>query len=204
MTGFARLHPGRVLAISTAAFVGAVGSISVFQFTSVFVRQYHGWPPWQFATMTVVGGAFGIVGNIVAGRLGDRFGRRRVGAVSGVCFPVFATLFYQAPGWALPFAWIGFVFCAGAKATMLRAFATELFPTALRGSAMGVAEVLGTLGAATGLFVLGLGTQQAGNLADMASLLSVAVAFAGVVMLVLPETRGRELEALHPEDSVAS
>ncbi len=202
--GFVRAHPGRVLAVSTASFLGAVGSVSVFQFTSVFVRQVHGWKPWEFAVMTVVGGAFGIVGNIVAGRLGDRFGRRRIGALAGVCFPVFATLFYQSPGSVLPLAWVGFVFCVGAKATMLRAFATELFPTALRGSAMGLAEVLGTLGAATGLFLFGLGTQQSGNLADMASLLSISVAVAGVAMLALPETRGRELEALHPEDSVAS
>jgi hypothetical protein len=69
---------------------------------------------------------------------------------------------------------------------------------------MGVAEVLSTMGAATGLFVLGLGTQQAGNLPTVTSLLSAAVAIAGAVMLTLPETRGRELEAIHSTETVAS
>ena len=106
-----------------------------------------------------------------------------------------------------------------ANTTVLRAFATELFPTSQRGTAMGLSEVLGAVGSTIGLAVLGLGTQTAaadgplqaafdrlpfdlGNvsaLARMTSLLSFAVAVAGLLVPFLPETKQRELETISPE-----
>lgn len=194
---YAREHPVRVLLLGAMALVSAFGTVSVFQFTSLFALDVHGWKPWQFGAMTVAGGAIGILGSVVAGRLGDRVGRRRVGFTAAIGFPIFATIFYHGASWVLPFAWIVFVFCIQAMSTIQRAFVTELFPTALRGSAMGVAEVLSTLGASAGLFVLGLATQEPGSLADVTSGLSAFVAVAGGIMLLLPETRGRELETIH-------
>lgn len=194
--GYARAHPVRVALLAAMAVASSFGTMSVFQFTSLFVMDVHGWEPWQFGTMTIAGGAIGIGGSIVAGRLGDRIGRRRVGFAAAIAFPIFASIFYHGSSWMLPFAWVVFVFCAQAMGTMQRAFVTELFPTALRGSAMGVAEVLSTLGASAGLFVLGLGTQEPGSLADVTSMLSATVAIAGGIMLLLPETRARELESI--------
>ncbi len=217
----ARAHPTRTLSISVLSFAMFVGQVSVFQLIGKFVIDERGWAPWQFSAMFVLGGMLGIVGNVVAGHLGDRFGRRTVGCVSMLAFPIFSSIFYLGPNWALSPAWIAFVFCVSANTTVLRAFATELFPTSRRGSAMGLSEVMGAVGATAGLAVLGLGTQVgagdgvlralfdllpldvrgASALARMTSLLSWTVAIAGVLVLLLPETTQRELETISVEDA---
>jgi predicted MFS family arabinose efflux permease len=83
--------------------------------------------------MVILGGGVGIVGNIVAGRLGDRIGRRRVGALFLALIPLWAALYYNGPSRALPVGFAGFVFCATAAGVIVRAFSTELFPTSHRG-----------------------------------------------------------------------
>jgi putative MFS transporter len=215
----ARAHPARASLIAVLSLAMYFGQVSVFQLIGKFVIDERGWAPWQFAIMFVVGGALGSIGNVIAGRLGDRLGRRTVGAASMLAFPIFSSLFYLGPDWGLPPAWIGFVFCVSANTTVLRAFATELFPTSQRGTAMGLSEVLGAVGSTIDLAVLGLGTQTAaadgplqaafdrlpfdlGNvsaLARMTSLLSFAVAVAGLLVPFLPETKQRELETISPE-----
>ena len=105
----ARAHPTRALLISGLSFAMFFGQVSVFQLTGKFVIDERGWAPWQFSTMVVLGGAVGIGGNVVAGRLGDRFGRRAVGCAAMFAFPIFACLFYLGPNWAPAPAWIAFV-----------------------------------------------------------------------------------------------
>ena len=215
----ARAYPSRAALVALLSFAMFFGQVAVFQLIGKFVVDERGWAPWQFSAMFVLGGGVGIIGNVVAGRLGDRFGRRIVGAASMFAFPMFASVFYLGPNWALSPAWIAFVFCVSANTTVLRAFATELFPTSQRGSAMGMSEVVGALGATAGLAVLGLGTQAAASgsglhalfdvlpfdvtgasaLARMTSLLSWASAVAAIVVLLLPETKQRELEAISEE-----
>ncbi len=201
----AREHPARALLIAVLSFAMYFGQVSVFQLIGKFVIDERGWAPWQFAVMFVVGGALGSIGNVIAGRLGDRLGRRTVGAASMLAFPIFSSLCYLGPGWALPPAWIGFVFCVSANTTVLRAFATELFPTSQRGTAMGLSEVVGAVGSTVGLAVLGLGTQTAAADAPlqaafdrlpfdlererpraMTSLLLFAVAVAGILLRSSP------------------
>jgi MFS family permease len=144
----------------------------------------------------ILGGAIGILGNILAGRLGDRVGRRRVGFVVMLLFPLFAVCFYQGSGWVLPVSWVLFVFCTTAQHTITRAVASELFPTEHRGTASGWNALVETLGAALGLAILGLGTESSGNIAFMASSLAFALVIAGLILLLLPETGSRELEAI--------
>ena len=61
--------------------------MSAFQFTGYFTQTVHGWSPGQYAAMVFFGGAIGIGGNIVAGKLADRFGRRSVGFALLGTFP---------------------------------------------------------------------------------------------------------------------
>jgi putative MFS transporter len=91
----ARTHPTRAAALGTAGFLGAVGTIGIFQYLSPFVQTVHGWKPWQFSSMVIGGGFLGILGTVVAGRLSDRIGRRRVAFVAFGLYPAAAFAMYH-------------------------------------------------------------------------------------------------------------
>lgn len=192
-------YPGRAFLVALSAGLGAVGGVAAFQFSVYYAQEAHGWEPGQIAFMVVFGGAVGIIGNVAAGRLGDVFGRRIVGAGFFATLPAFVWLYYAGPGWALPLGWIGLVFCATAGAVITRALATELFPTSHRGTAAGWLALVDTVGAAAGLFLLSLGNGSTAQISEAVRGLSLLVAVAGLVFLWLPETNRRELEEISPE-----
>jgi predicted MFS family arabinose efflux permease len=185
---------------AVAALLG-VGEVGAFQFSSYFALTAHGWSPAGYSTMVLLGGGGGgIVGNVVAGTLADRVGRRWVGAAFLAVFPLFAILFYNGPAWALPLGFAGFVFCDTAGGVVVRALSTELFPISHRGTSAGWVTVVLTLGWAAGRARVGGGTSGLGDIARMTSRLSIAVLAAGLLLLALPETHRRELEVIAPEE----
>ncbi len=194
LVALARTFPMRAVGVAVAGFVPAVGLVSAFQFTGYFTQHVHGWSGGQYALMVTVGGALGIIGNVVAGRLGDRFGRRLVGFGLLALFPIFVVAFYRGPSWLMPFAWVAFLFCAQGGRVVLRAISTELFPTSQRSAASGLYNVLETLGAATGLFALYFSSASEGDLARVTPYLAAVVVVGGAVLLGFPETKQRELE----------
>jgi predicted MFS family arabinose efflux permease len=196
LANLARSHPLRALGVAAAGGLTALGSICVFQFTAYFAMTVHGWLPAQFSAMVILGGGIGIIGNVVAGRLGDRIGRRIVGFGLTTIFPLVAVIFYHGPGWSLPLAWIMLVFCATGGDLVIRALSTELFPTSQRGTSAGWLAMVQTLGSAAGLGLLGLGTNKSADIARMTSLLAFTVLLGGLCLLALPETHRRELEAI--------
>jgi MFS family permease len=195
----ARRHPLRAMGIGAVGILGPFGSMAVFQFIGYFTQTVHGWEPWRFSVMVLLGGGIGIIGNVAAGRLGDRFGRRIVGLVFMSVFPAFVWIFYGGPGWSLPLAWTVLVFCATASDVVVRALSTELFPTSHRSAAAGWLSFVSTVGAAASLGIVGLWTRAPGDLARMISLLSLSMLAAGAFLLLLPETSRRELETISPD-----
>ncbi len=192
-------HPSRALLISLAALLVAVGEACVFQFASYIPQKVHGWAPGHYSLMVLVGGGFGVIGNVVAGRLADRSGRRLVGAFFFGIYPAAAWLFYQGPGFALPFAFTLFIFTGTAGTVILRALATELFPTAYRGTSSGWLAFIQTIGWTVGLMLLGVAGQNAAEIARFTALMSFAVLLGGLAILLLPETSRRELEEISPD-----
>ena len=188
--------PARALGVASAGFLPAIGLVGAFQFTGYFVQTVHGWSPGLYAAMVFFGGGVGVAGNIVAGHLSDRFGRRAVGVVLLGSFPFWVTLFYNGPVWTLPIGWIGFLFAWQGGRVILRALATELFPTEQRASASGIWTLLDSMGAALGLFVLYFCTSTDGDFVFSTTLLSFIVLVGGLVLLLLPETNQRELESI--------
>jgi putative MFS transporter len=200
LASLARAYPGRALGIAAAGGLMAVGESAVFQFTGYFTLTVHQWSPGQFSLMFIAGGAVGIIGNVVAGRLGDRIGRRTIGFVFLGLFPVFAALFYHGPGWSLAISWTLLVFCNTAGGAVVRAFSTELFPTSYRGTSAAWLSFVQAIGWALGVALVGLGTHAPGDIARMTSFVGLSVLGAAVALLALPETYRRELEMISHDD----
>lgn len=196
---FLGTHPDRAARLTLATLLVSIGDVATFQFTSYVAKEVHGWTPGQYAAMFIGAGAIGIVGNGVAGRLGDRIGRRRVGAGFLSVFPFAALLFYNGPAWTMPIAFGAFVFCQTAGATIIRALSTELFPTAHRGTSAGWIALVQTGGWALGLAVIGFWASDTAGIALATSTISFAVMAGGLALLGLPETRQRELEHISEE-----
>ena len=192
----AREHPRRAGVLGVAGLGLATAVIATFQYASWFVREVHGLEPYQYSLIVMLGGGVGIIGNVVGGRLGDRFGRRGVGMTAFTLLPLGAIVFFFGPTWSL---WIGFaliVFLNSSGEVMLRALSSELFPTSQRAAASGWLVVVQVLGWTLGLFVVGLRTETIGDLSATVAILSGASLVAAIALVFLPETRGRELEEI--------
>ncbi len=195
--GLARAYPWRVMGVSAVGFLLALALLPAFQFSGFYVQEIHGWSPRQYALMVIIAGALGIIGNIAAGRMADRWGRRIAGAMLLGAFPIFAALFYAGPEITLWPAWVGLVFCAGGGRLIVRALSTELFPTAQRGSASGVYTGVEMLGAGVGLLMIyGYGMREARDLGQVVPMIGTLAWVAAAVLSRFPETSGKELEAI--------
>lgn len=192
----ARTHPRRVAAVGVAGFFGATGTIGLFQYTSYFAQEVHGWTPGQYALLVLGGGAIGVMGNVFGGRGSDRFGRRAIGAVVLCLAPAASALFFNGPSFILPIAWGCFVFCTSSFDVVIRALSAELFPTAQRGTSTGWMMLVQTMGWTSGLIAIGFATDSISELGPTITAVSFTLFLAAMAILAVPETRCLELETI--------
>jgi len=207
------MYPGRLFALLAVVFSLDLVHWTVFGFTVKTMQGVHGYAPYQVMILFLTGGALGVMGNIVAGALGDHFGRKRVIFWLMGMYALCAWGFYNSAGIWLPASWIGIVFCATGLGVLWKAIGNELFPTSYRSTAAGVRLLVATLGGAAGFWVeswlyphahaaLGGGVETdalAHSLAITWMLPALVVPLLGVSFI--PETAGRELEEIAPERS---
>ncbi|MDG2306157.1 MAG: MFS transporter [Candidatus Binatia bacterium] len=191
-----RRYPGRAAGIAALGFLSAASMGSAYQFTAQYLLVHRGWEPGQYSILVLTAGGLGVFGNILAGRLGDRIGRRRVGIGFVAVFPLLAWGFFRTDGFLIVLSWSLLVLSLTASMTILRAFATELFPTAYRGTSTGLQAMMETLGAAAGLGLATVGMRSGMELTTVLPLVSLLAPTGALVILTFPETRGRELESI--------
>jgi AAHS family 4-hydroxybenzoate transporter-like MFS transporter len=191
-----RERPGRTAAVGLAGLFAAMGSIPFFQYASYFVQTVHGWRPGHYTLLVFSGGLIGLCGNFLGGRGSDRWGRRRIGCLSLALAPLFVAAFYHVRPALLPVLWGAAVLCNSAGDLVVKALAAELFATSHRGTASGWLILVQTLGWSTGLALVGVGTDSLADLPGVVSAVALASAGGALALLLLPETRRRELEAI--------
>jgi MFS family permease len=197
LRALAATHPGRAAAIAASGFFAATAALPSFQFSGKYTQEVLGLTPGQYSTMVVIGGGIGIIGNIVGGRMGDSHGRRLVGAALLTTFPLCAFGFYRGGLIVVLISWVGLVFCSMGGRLILRAIATELFPTSQRGAASGMFVVLETLGAVAGLMAIhAFGVDDLGEIAMLIPMVAVTSLIPAALLYTFTETGRRELEEI--------
>ncbi len=208
-------YPGRLLMLVAASFAGNLGGNPQGFFFSKYLQEAHGWSPGNVSSLYFIGGALGIMGNIVSGRMSDRFGRRRMGAFFYLLAPLLAIFLYSSyssarftlPVFGTSFSavipiWIFLLFFDVASSTIGTAYSAELFPTSYRSTAGSVLAVTGTTGGALGFFLEGLLFRSTGSHWVAIRYVTLAWFVPGIIMLLFfPETAGLELETISPEEA---
>src|SRR5689334_17930376 len=141
----------------------------------------------------LITGAF--CGYLTGAWLADRIGRRRLFLVFSVAALVMTLIYTRAPVtnhvlWILGFP-LGFV--ASGYFSGLGAFFSELFPTRVRGSAMGFAYNFGRGIGATFPALIGYISATMPLSRAIAIFATIAYSLMGLAAFLLPETRGRAL-----------
>ncbi len=194
----ARPYRARLLVVATVAFVLAVITGPSNTFVFAYAQDVEGFPGFAISAMVVAAGLLGLCG-LLAGRwLADRKGRRSTAAVSILCIGGAGILTYSGQRTALVIGYLAGITAAGVFAPAGGAFVNELFPTTVRSSVAGWNVAASVLGAAAGLVVFGA-VADIGNRFGPAALVTFLPAMAlSALIYLLPETRGREPEALWP------
>lgn len=138
------------------------------------------------------------VGYLCSSYLTDRLGRKPNFILFAVGSMAIAFTYTSVPLTDGQMFWLGFPlgFFASGIFSGMGAFLTELFPTRVRGSGQGFCYNVGRAVGALFPFLIGALSKQYGLGTSIGIFAAIAYGVLIIAALTLPETRGRELEAL--------
>jgi MFS family permease len=147
----------------------------------------------QTSTWTILmqGGTF--AGYVSFGVIADRFGRKRT-YIAYLLVAAGVVQLYARASNPITLLWLGPLvgFWGSGYFSGFAVIASELFPTAIRGSAMGIAYNTGRVVSAAAPYLVGRASQQ-GGMGPALGITSVAFLSAACIALFLPETLRRPL-----------
>ena len=198
-----RGHAGRLAAIGGAMFCASAFGAPSSQLLNDFLRDERGFSAARISLFTILTSTPAGLALVAGGRLADTRGRRHVVAVGVAGGALLASWGFTAHGWPLWAANLGGTMLGALAVPALGAYGPELFPTAARGKANGILQLLSVAGSALGLVVAGVAKDRWGQLSDgIFLLLPLGLLVAVLALTVFPETARRELEDINPEDDV--
>lgn len=193
-------QPGRLAALCAAVMSFWFAASTALVFMSKFLQQEHGYTPGTVALLFFAGGSIAILGNVVAGRISDQFGRRPALIAFVLTYLTAAACFYNVGSALIPLFWIVLIFTFFAIDVIFNALGSEIFPTAYRSTASAVRSVAATCAAALGLWIEGWLFAATGSHAQAITwMLIVPLITPLVVALWLPETARRSLDEIAPD-----
>lgn len=209
--GWTSLFRGRLLRLTAGVFVAAFLAF----FLTAPVNLYT---PEVLKTVGLTGSLaisllgsafvwiFNILGFIAGGLLMDRAGRKPVGiAAFGLLGLVLITLtlFHIAPN-VFFVLWIAVEFLSAFGAAVIWSWSSELFPTAVRGFAMGVNSSANRLSGFVSSYIIAVILAQSLRLLYVAGICAAIVIVFVVAVVINVESRGRDLEEISESPVVSS
>jgi putative MFS transporter len=185
-----------LMLIGSSFALGASAS-PAFGFASYRATNDFGWAPSEVSAMVLLGGGVGMAGWFVSGMIAERLGRRSVGCVAFVAMAGAVWLYYSSR-WLAP-AFTLLVFAEASSMVALNALGTELFATRMRSTAKSWITTSGVVGAVTGMAAVGGLSDALGGADRVIALIALLPTACAPAFLLLPETRGRELEEITGE-----
>lgn len=204
LRGIFREYPGRLftMLVFVAAFGFSTAPSAVL--LSKFLQTTHHYTPGQVTALFVAGGLISVAGNIAAGRLSDKIGRKRTLFATTLIAGVGFALFYSGMGgFILPLLWVTALFGFLSSDALASGYPSEIFPTAYRATATTLRYVFHILGGAAALRLEGFFYDlfQAHGPAIMLTTAALPIALAAC--LFLPETSQRALEDISSPGSTS-
>jgi MFS family permease len=195
-----RVHRRRLIVVSVFFALLAFENTPTRQLQNDFLTNQQGFTSKQVALFSVLTNVPGVIGLLLGGLLGDRFGHRRLLTIALLGFAIGDAGLFLASGSAV-WAWSVFgSFVGAASIPVVTILSSEVFPTSFRSTANGVTTAVSRVGGALGLLVAGaLSTVWSRGSAIAFTTLALLAALA--LVRLLPETSGRELESINPEDA---
>jgi len=188
----------RLATLSLLAFAVSVITGPANTFVFIYAQNVLKMAGWLTGLMVAIAGVLGLAGLLVGRWLADNIGRRPTCALAIVAMAGTACFAYSGGQTALLVGYVLGVLAGAIFAPGYGAMLNEVFPTGVRASAAGWQIAAGVLGAAAGLVVFGA-VADAGAWGTAAIATFTPMIASVALFLLIPETKGRELEELWPE-----
>ena len=174
-----------------------------------YAERERGFTAAQVAIYIIVAYGFGTIGYYVCGRLMERIGRRPTAVIYFSGGIAFSMILFQVSDKGISFAALMLaVFFGLGVGPVMSAFATELFPTRIRGQAAAwVRNWFEIAGYVFGPALVGIlgdhATGAIGNIGDTVTFLMI-MQIPGIYLVwrYMPETKGKELEEIAEDEGM--
>lgn len=187
-------HRGQMIAIGLIAAAFWFHVAATINFMSKYLQEAHAYAPQDVSLLYILAGAVAIFGNVTAGRISDRIGRRPTLAAGLLVNCLAVVTFYNTTGLLLPLTWIAMLFSFFAVEVMVNTISGELFPTSCRSTASTLRMICAVFAGVVGLTVEGSLYTLLGSHAAALSIMTLTSLLAlPIVALVLRETSGTQL-----------
>jgi MFS family permease len=177
------------------AFVIGPGNTLVF----LYAESILGMARSTTAVLVLAAGPLGLTGLLLGRWAADRFGRVPTAVVAHFGVALAGAVTYSLGMAGVIGGYLASLFMQSLYGPAVGALSAELFPTSVRGTASGWLHAAGVLGAVCGLVTFGLLADTFGSFGPAALVITIPMALGSASYLLLPETRGLELEESAPE-----
>jgi MFS family permease len=181
-----------LVCLLTAAIAVVTGP--AFTYLFVYGENVLGLSAGTMAVIVLAAGPVGLTGLLLGRWAADRVGRRWTAGVTTALTAGCAVLAYSGEVATFAVGYLATITVAGAFGPAGGALVNEVFPTRSRGTANGWAAAAGVVGAVAGLALFGVLIDTFGGYEAAGRALWLPVLPLGALYVLLPETRGRELD----------